>query len=100
MIRKLIGTDNDLATTILRLVLGVIFFVHGAQKLLGWFGGFGFSGTMGYFIRVMHFAAVFAFLGFAAVIFGGMGLRFWGLSRGSSMGIYLDKVTASLLGVL
>lgn len=49
MIRKLIGTDNDGATTILRLVLGVIFFAHGAQKMLGWFGGYGFTGTMGFF---------------------------------------------------
>jgi len=39
MFRKLIATDSDIATTIVRLVLGVIFFAHGAQKTLGWFGG-------------------------------------------------------------
>jgi putative oxidoreductase len=49
MIRELTATDNDMATTILRLVLGVIFFAHGAQKMLGWFGGYGFAGTMGFF---------------------------------------------------
>ena len=49
MFRKLIATDNDIATTILRLVLGVIFFAHGAQKMLGRFGGYGFTGTMGFF---------------------------------------------------
>ena len=48
MVRKLIATDNDDAVTFLRLVLGVVFFAHGAQKALGWFGGYGFSGTMGF----------------------------------------------------
>jgi len=49
MIRKLFATDDNIGTAILRLVLGVVFFAHGAQKLLGWFGGYGFSGTMGFF---------------------------------------------------
>jgi len=47
MIRRLTVTDNDAAVTFRRLVLGVVFFAHGAQKALGWFGGYGFSGTMG-----------------------------------------------------
>jgi hypothetical protein len=76
MIRKLITTDNNTATTILRLVLGVIFFAHGAQKLLGWFGGYGFTGTMGFFTGAMHIPALFAFLAIAAEFFGGLGLIF------------------------
>jgi putative oxidoreductase len=55
MIRKLTATDNDVATTILRLMLGVIFSAHGAQKMLGWFGGNGFTGTMGFFTGVLPF---------------------------------------------
>ncbi len=47
MIRKLSATDDNTATVILRVLLGVLFFVHGAQKMFGWFGGWGFSATMG-----------------------------------------------------
>ena len=62
MIRKLFATDDNTATTIPRLVMGVVFFAHGAQKMLGWFGGFGFSGTMGFFTGTMHIPAPLAFL--------------------------------------
>ncbi len=37
MIRKILATDNNSATVLLRLALGVAFFAHGAQLLLGWF---------------------------------------------------------------
>jgi putative oxidoreductase len=94
MIRKLIGTDNDAATTILRWVLGVSFFVHGAQKLLGWFGGYGFTGTMGFFTGVMHIPAVFAFLAIAAEFFGGLGLIFGLLTRVAAFGIFANMVVA------
>jgi putative oxidoreductase len=73
MTRKLTATDNDIATTILRLVLGVILFAHGAQKMLEWFGGYGFTGTMGFFTGVLHIPAVFAFLAIGAEFFSGLG---------------------------
>ena len=46
MFRKLLTTSDDWTLALMRLVLGVVFFAHGAQKMLGWFGGYGFSGTM------------------------------------------------------
>ncbi len=97
MIRKLIATDNDVATTILRLVLGVIFFAHGAQKMLGWFGGYGFTGTMGFFTGAMHIPALFAFLAIAAEFFGGLGLIFGLLTRVASFGIFINMVVAVVL---
>jgi putative oxidoreductase len=97
MIRKLIVTDNDIATTILRLVLGVIFFAHGAQKMLGWFGGYGFTGTMGFFTGVLHVPAVFAFLAIAAEFFGGLGLIFGLLTRVASFGIFCNMIVAVAL---
>src|SRR5260370_39444137 len=74
MIRKLYVTDDNTATVILRLVLGVVFFAHGAQKMLGWFGGYGFSATMGFFTGMMHIPAPLAFLAIVAEFFGGVGL--------------------------
>src|SRR5437667_5491063 len=94
MIRKLIATNNDASTTILRLVLGVIFFAHGAQKMLGWFGGYGFTGTMGFFTSVMHIPAVFAFLAICAEFFGGLGLIFGFLTRIAALGIFCNMIVA------
>jgi putative oxidoreductase len=94
MIRKLVVTDNDIATTILRLVLGVIFFAHGAQKMLGWFGGYGFTGTMGFFTGVLHIPAVFAFLAIAAEFFGGLGLIFGLFTRVASLGVFCNMIVA------
>jgi putative oxidoreductase len=94
MIRKLVATDDDTATTILRLVLGVIFFAHGAQKMLGWFGGYGFSATMGFFTAVMHIPALFAFLAIAAEFFGGLGLIFGLLTRVAAFGILSNMIVA------
>ena len=53
MIRRLIATDDSAATAILRLVLGVVFFAHGAQKMLGWFGGIGL--ILGFLTRIAAF---------------------------------------------
>ena len=64
--RKLLATVNDNSLTLMRLVLGVVFFLHGSQKMLGWFGGFGFSGTMNFFTSQMHIPAPFAFLAICA----------------------------------
>ncbi len=85
--RRLFVTDNSLAITLLRLVLGVVFFAHGAQKMLGWFGGYGYSGTMGFFTGTMHIPPVFAFLAIAAEFFGGIGLILGFLTRIAAFGI-------------
>lgn len=96
MIRRLYATDDSLATAILRLTLGVVFFAHGAQKMLGWFGGFGFQGTMGFFTGMMHVPAPLAFLAIAAEFFGGIGLLFGFLTRIAALGIGVNMVVAIL----
>ncbi len=94
MIRKLIATDDNTATTMLRLMLGIVFFAHGAQKMLGWFGGYGFNGTMQFFTGTMHIPAFFAFLAICAEFFGGLGLIFGLLTRIAAFGIAANMVVA------
>ena len=91
---KLFSTDNSIATAILRVVLGTVFFTHGAQKMLGWFGGAGFSGTMGYFTSVMHIPSIFAFLAIAAEFFGAIGLILGFLTRIAAFGIATTMIVA------
>ena len=94
MFQKLMNTSDDFTLTILRLVLGIVFFAHGAQKTLGWFGGYGFSGTMGFFTQQMHIPALFAFLAIAAEFLGGMGLIVGLLGRLGAFGITCNMVVA------
>ena len=97
MLRKLLATSNDGTLTLLRLVLGVVFFMHGSQKMLGWFGGYGFSGTMGFFTKMMHIPAPLAVLAILAEFLGGIGLLVGVLSRVAAFGITTNMVVAILL---
>jgi putative oxidoreductase len=90
----LLKTDNDVPSLFLRLVLGVIFFAHGAQLTLGWFGGYGFSGTMGFFTETLHIPAPLAFLAIVAQFAGGIGLMFGFLTRLAALGIGANMLVA------
>jgi putative oxidoreductase len=94
MFKKLTATTDDPVLTILRLVLGIVFFFHGAQKMLGWFGGYGFSGTMNFFTHNMGIPAAFAFLAIAAEFFGSLGLILGLLARVAASGIMVNMVVA------
>jgi putative oxidoreductase len=72
--RGFFETDERWAGLILRLTLGIVMFPHGAQKMLGWFGGFGFGGTMGYFTEKLGLPWIIAFLVVVAEFFGSLGL--------------------------
>jgi putative oxidoreductase len=79
--KTLFQTDEAWSSLILRVMLGVVMFPHGAQKLLGWFGGFGFAGTMGFFTDKMHLPAVIVFLVIMGESFGSLGLILGFLTR-------------------
>jgi putative oxidoreductase len=95
MWQKLIGTSNSIPLAIVRLMLGLVMFPHGAQKMLGWFGGHGFSGTMGFFTH-QGIPASLAFLAIAAEFFGGLGLILGFLSRIAAFGVLCNMAVAVL----
>jgi putative oxidoreductase len=72
----LLQTDSGVVGLALRITLAVVMFPHGAQKVLGWFGGHGFRGTMKYFTD-SGIPAVFALLAIAAEFLGPLGLATW-----------------------
>ncbi len=86
MVKRLMGTSNDVSLTTLRVVLGVVFFAHGAQRLLGWFGGDGFQVSMGGYAH-MGIPAPAALLIICAQFFGGLGLVVGLFTRIASLGV-------------
>jgi putative oxidoreductase len=92
--KKIMNTANDVALTSLRLVLGVVFFAHGAQKMLGWFGGYGFHGTMGFLTQKAGLPAPVAFLVICVEFFGGLGLIVGLLTRIAALGIGVEMIGA------
>jgi putative oxidoreductase len=92
----LFKTSDGCAPLIARLALGAVMFPHGAQKALGWFGGYGFSATMNYFTQQAHIPAPLAFLAIAAEFAGSIGLVFGLLARLSAFGIAVNMTVAIL----
>jgi putative oxidoreductase len=86
MLKRLMWTDDNVVGTILRLVLGIVFFPHGAQKMLGWFGGYGFAGTMAGMTK-MGLPAVLVFLVILCEFFGSLSLVLGFLGRLGAIGI-------------
>jgi len=95
VLNLLTSTQNDYPLAFSRILLGAVFFAHGAQKVLGWFGGSGFSGTFEEFAKfgMPAFVALFAIF---VEFFGGLSLL-WGLfPRVAAVAIIVEMVGAIL----
>jgi putative oxidoreductase len=93
----LLKTNDSLTPLIARLTLGLVMFPHGAQKALGWFGGYGFNGTMTFFTGNMHIPALFDFLAIAAEFAGALGLIVGFFGRVAAFGIAVNMLMATLM---
>jgi len=95
-IKKIIGTQDDAVALVARLTLGIVMFPHGGQKLFGWFGGFGFSGTMGFFTQTMHIPWIFALAAVLAESLGSVALILGVATRVAAAAIATNMIVAVL----
>ena len=86
----------SLALFLLRLILGVVFFAHGVQKVFGWFGGYGLAGTVGYFKNTVKVPALAAYLGPFIELLGGIALLFGLFTKFAALGIFIMMLVATL----
>jgi len=94
-VQRVLATDNHWAPLALRLATGVIFAAHGAQKLFGWFGGYGLEGTGQFFDSVgLTPGYLMALLAGAAEFFGGLALILGLLVRPAAISLAVAMLVA------
>lgn len=72
MIQRLAVTEPQLSPLILRIIFAIVLWPHGAQKLLGWFGGYGFTPTMHHLTTEAGLPSLIAFLVIFLEFFGSL----------------------------
>jgi putative oxidoreductase len=97
MIRRLFKTDGTISGTALRVLLGIVIFPHGAQKLLGWFGGGGFTATMRWLESSFHIPTIFALLAILAESVGAVALIAGFFTRIAALAISVNMLVAVAL---
>jgi putative oxidoreductase len=79
----------------LRVPVGIIFAAHGAQKLFGWFGGYGLEGTGAWMDSIgLSPGVLMAFLAGAAEFFGGLALILGLLTRPAAAALAVAMLVA------
>lgn len=95
MLEKFFSTESNLVFTAARILLGIVMLPHGMQKLFGWFGGYGFSATIGYFSSI-GIPRPLAFLVILAESFGAIGLILGFFTKLSAFGILAVMIGAAI----
>lgn len=89
--KKILSTDPQNTTALIaRLALGIVVFPHGAQKLLGWFGGYGFEGTMGFLTGDAGLPYIIALLVILIEFFGALLLIVGLATRVAAFGVLVN----------
>lgn len=91
-------TGDDYSITFLRILLGVIMFPHGAQKVLGWYGGAGIKGTMNH-MRDVGIPPIIAWLTVIGQFFGSIALITGCCTRFAGAGIFIIMTGAMFVNI-
>lgn len=94
--RRLVQTEPSYALLVLRVALAIVIFPQGAQKLLGWFGGAGFDGTMQFF-AALGVPAGIAVLVMVSDFFGSLALAIGLVGRFAAFGTTMVMLGAMVL---
>jgi putative oxidoreductase len=95
LLQNLVATGDTFAATVLRLALGIMILPHGLQKTFGWFGGYGFNGTMGYLTGTVGAPWIFALLAILAESVGGLMLIAGLGTRVAALGVGAVMIVAA-----
>jgi putative oxidoreductase len=94
MLLQILATDPNWVPTFARIILGIIFFAHGSQKVFGWFGGPGLKQTLRNLTEHAGLPAVVALAAVGTEFFGGAALILGFLARLSALGIAVNMLAA------
>ena len=94
---ELFATNSDWTLTAMRVILGVVFFAHGTQKVFGWFGGPGLRETLRTMHDYLHLPIPLAFLAVMTEFLGGAGLIVGLLGRVAAIGICVTMLSAIVM---
>jgi putative oxidoreductase len=86
----------SVALVLLRAILGVVFFMHGSQKVLGWFGGYGLKATVGFFASTLRIPSVLGYAAAFAEFLGGIALILGVGTQVAALFIFVTMLVATL----
>jgi putative oxidoreductase len=97
MLLKILATDPNWVPTLARIILGIIFFAHGSQKVFGWFGGQGLRQTLRTLKEHAGLPAIAALAAVGAEFVGGAALILGLLARIDAAGIAINMLAAIVM---
>jgi putative oxidoreductase len=97
MLLQILATDSSWVPTLARLILGIIFFAHGSQKMFGWFGGAGLKQTLRTLKEFIGLPTIIALAVVGTEFLGSVALILGFLARLSALGIAVNMLAAILM---
>lgn len=95
LIKSVFTTEAGFGALVLRVPVGIIFAAHGAQKLFGWFGGYGLEGTAGWMESIgLAPGLLMALLAGSAEFLGGLALVLGLLTRPAAFALSIAMLVA------